>query len=728
VRSWSPNVLAAAVTLVVLTVAYGFTPAVSRAVDPHDAPLFQNFHERETFRGVHYRWSKGGHRRPERASTIVLAQVGQGAGVLELQVWTAEDQPPIPLTVAADGQALLTVPVHGRQTVSAPLPRHVLGGGDLMVNLGAPGWTRRKDPRVRGVALERVTWKPYGWTLPPTRQIGLLPALAIAVAVLLRRLGSSPRRAAYVASAVGAVLALAAAARPLEVAPYTHRLLFMLVLAHGALVLWAALLRSGTNPWWALPREVGAAELLLLLGIGYWTILLQHLALCAETGTLCPTETARAVGLAVIIGLLALVPISAPGRRLHLALSLVALGGLGEAIGAATAAFHRPGVDFVTLWTAAHDLSLGGSLYRVDAVLANHFGTVFKVPPFYGMLLLPLAKTDIHSALLLHRTLDMALYAGVAGLLGALGAKRLGSPLSLAAVCTVMGLMQPPFDTVAYGQIDVVLLLLLTMAFLALQRGWPLVAGLAVALATLLKLYPLLLLALLLARREWRAIAWTVTWLLLLTSLAVAVVGWPEHVTYATQVLPRIGGGTGWIENQTINGFLCRLLTGSLAPEPVRERVVDLLTYLSLGLALAVGMALAARPSHRSSRYALQFGLFPLLMVLAVPAAWMHYETIVILPLVALVWNAAAERFSPPEAFVGALGFGLVAYGNQWSFFDGTSGPGLPLLALSHKLYGLLILFGLTSARILRSPQGIQLTGGSHRSMIAAEEGVPAAR
>jgi hypothetical protein len=213
-------------------------------------------------------------------------------------------------------------------------------------------------------------------------------------------------------------------------------------------------------------------------------------------------------------------------------------------------------------------------------------------------------------------------------------------------------------------------------------------------------------LALLLARREWRAIAWTGALLVLLNGVAMAVVGWPDHLTYATGVLPHIGGGTGWVENQTVNGFLCRLLTGTVLPRPVHESTIDLLTYASLALTLTVATLLAARTTDRPDVSALQFGLFPLLMVLAVPAAWIHYETIVIFPLLALVWSAALEPFSPGEAFTGALGFGLVAYGNQWSFFDGTWSPGLPLLALSREWFGLLLLFGLTVGRIRRSPAG----------------------
>ena len=69
---------AALVTLVTLVLAYGFAPGVERAVGEQDAVLFRNFHEMETLGGTPYRWSKGGNRRDERASVIVVPQVGYG--------------------------------------------------------------------------------------------------------------------------------------------------------------------------------------------------------------------------------------------------------------------------------------------------------------------------------------------------------------------------------------------------------------------------------------------------------------------------------------------------------------------------------------------------------------------------------------------------------------------------------------------------------------------------
>ncbi|PYQ06429.1 MAG: hypothetical protein DMF82_06325, partial [Acidobacteria bacterium] len=277
----SSPIVAALVTLAVLLLAYGFTPGVERAVGQQDALLFRNFHEMETIGGTPYRWSKGGNRRDERASVIVVPQVGRGDGAVELQVRAPEDRPPIPLTLTAGGKTLAVVDVQGRQTLSVPVPRSAVADGDVRLALTSPAWTRAdgKDPRARGVAVERIAWRPSGWTLPPTRQLWILPAFAAALALLVRRLPGSPRAARIASASAGGLVALAAAWRPLEVAPFTHRLLFGVVLAHAALLLWSSLAHEAGSPWWRPPAQVTPSALLLLMAIGYWSLAAAHGAL-----------------------------------------------------------------------------------------------------------------------------------------------------------------------------------------------------------------------------------------------------------------------------------------------------------------------------------------------------------------------------------------------------------------------------------------------------------------
>ena len=59
-----------------------------------------------------------------------------------------------------------------------------------------------------------------------------------------------------------------------------------------------------------------------------------------------------------------------------------------------------------------------------------------------------------------------------------------------------------------------------------------------------------------------------------------------------------------------------------------------------------------------------------------------------------------------------SLAFGLIAYGNQWTFYDGSPRPGLTALWLSRELYGLVLLW----VAALRAAQRLVFTSVHARS------------
>ncbi len=120
--------------------------------------------------------------------------------------------------------------------------------------------------------------------------------------------------------------------------------------------------------------------------------------------------------------------------------------------------------------------------------------------------------------------------------------------------------------------------------------------------------------------------------------------------------------------------------------------------------------ALSLRPSaRRSPAYALQYGLFLLIMVLCVPAAWMHYETLLVVLFAALLLHLREQQVPIGYAITLALSFALISYGNQWAFFSGRVMGVLTGIGISYKLYGMLLLGGLAGAALLiPSPQSVE--------------------
>lgn len=685
------HIVAAAVaiaTLAVLLVAYRAAPSFAQSAGDLDSLVFHRFQGLETDGEASYRWSKA-------SSTIVLPQVGNARSELRLDVWYPSGDTALPLTLYSAGRPLTTVPVSGRRAINLLLAD--TASGDVRIELASPTWRPAGDARDLGVAVERVAWRPLEPPRPPLAQLIVLPALAAALFWLVLGAGGG-RGPAVVAGLLAVPLAALAALRPLEVAPFTPRLLLLVLLAHIALFLWSALGPQGRR--WRLPSRVDAVDALLLLGIGYWMLLIFQWVLYWDTGAgVRPRPGTHIVGTATLVAVaaLALVPRLSSLVRRRGALASLAAGGLANGVYATWFAFRRHGPDFFIWWRAAYDFHLGRPLYRLDDLAANAYGHVFKQPPFFGMLFLPLATGDDLLHLLIFRIVSVALYVLCGWLFWRLLRPRLGGWVAAAATAIVLGLMQPAFDTLAYGQTDIVLLLLLLLALYGLRDGRHWLIGLCLALGGMAKVYPLLAGGMLLARRDWRSIGWLALWLVVLNGAAVPVMGWQNHLTYLFEVLPAIRGTTTWLENQSVNGFASRLLTHSMRTEPISSASLETIKYLAFGLGAALAIGLAALPlPRRGAGFALQFGGFATLMLLVAPAAWMHYATITALPMLALIWSSADAPLSRGRAAVFAASFALIGYGNQYTFFDGARRPGLPELALSFKFYGLVLLWCLT--------------------------------
>jgi hypothetical protein len=363
-------------------------------------------------------------------------------------------------------------------------------------------------------------------------------------------------------------------------------------------------------------------------------------------------------------------------------------------------AFQRQGPDFWILFKGARDWARGGSLYDLDAIIENHFGHVFKVPPFYGMLFLPFVFQDGEQVLFFHRIINVILLSTTALVWFRMWNVRLFS-IAAAGVLILLN-FRPMTDTIAFGQIDLALLLALTLALWALRNQHDLLAGALVALGTLFKVYPLLLLAFFVVKRRWWALAGFALGMLVLNGLSISVIGWEMHRVYLLEVLPRIGGTTGWVENQTISGFLARLVASPIDSTIFHNRPIELLGLLLGGAVGLLACLLALRPVRSTDTgFALQYGAFALVMVLTVPAAWMHYETLLFLPFAALLLHAQEHQIGLTRAALLAISFALAGYGNQWSYFNGTVLGELTVLGVSYKFYGMLLLGGVLVATLL---------------------------
>ncbi|GIV98173.1 MAG: hypothetical protein KatS3mg057_2830 [Herpetosiphonaceae bacterium] len=215
--------------------------------------------------------------------------------------------------------------------------------------------------------------------------------------------------------------------------------------------------------------------------------------------------------------------------------------------------------------------------------------------------------------------------------------------------------------------------------------------GAFLALPTAIKIYPAYLLIHGAALRRWRSLAAFAGASAALLILSIVVLGLDIHRMYFFEVFSTIGGGTSWVENQTINGFLNRLVTpGFVIFQPDTPGFIRICAYLAGGLVSLITFMRVQKMQPDAG-----FGLWIVALLLVLPAAWIHYQAILLIPLYQLLVRIERSpgALSWRVLLLYCLAWALLASGNQWTFFDKTLHGPIWALFLSYKFYGLLLLW-----------------------------------
>ena len=296
------------------------------------------------------------------------------------------------------------------------------------------------------------------------------------------------------------------------------------------------------------------------------------------------------------------------------------------------------GYDFSAYWSAAGRLLTALSPYAPEQ-LAGPYGPqqqfLYLYPPPLAAAVTPLAAifADYRVAAWMWAGLGFAILVGC--VLALWRAEALGERYPLLAgrgrwLLVAGALAFPPaVGELVMGNVHLVLLGLLTIAWLGIRRGttrgeW--VAGLAVGAAAVIKVFPgLLLLWFLLTRRSRGAIG--------------VVIG---AVVVAVAALP-ITGTQPWLDYPAVllNLAAPTDTTDTLAPTVWLAASVGFpaarIVVTTACLLLLVGVSIAARrdlPSSREPTVARSFGAAVLLSLLIAPAMYHHYLAIAVLPFV----------------------------------------------------------------------------------------------
>jgi hypothetical protein len=266
------------------------------------------------------------------------------------------------------------------------------------------------------------------------------------------------------------------------------------------------------------------------------------------------------------------------------------------------------------------------------------------------------------------------------------------------------------------GQLNLVILFFLTLAWVADRADRTFLAGCLLGAAAALKIFPAFLFVYFVARRRWEAILGGVLTLLALTGLTVAVLGFHAYRAYIAEAIPRVAMFRGSWRNASLVGFWTRLFEPAVVGETIGPRLrsgglagAAIVASCLLITASIIRATLEARDREDRDR---AFSLAVIGMLLISPVTWDHSLLLLLLPI-ATMWVSLPESPVFRRVFALLLVAVWIVPFPALSFFLGRGDPAhdLPatplqsLTVLSYPFYALLGLFCLGVRLARRRPR-----------------------
>jgi hypothetical protein len=384
--------------------------------------------------------------------------------------------------------------------------------------------------------------------------------------------------------------------------------------------------------------------------------------------------------------------------------------------------------DFFQEWASARNYQSGLPVYSDQReTLPKYTGyQAAKVevtipwnahPPASILLALPFASLDYRDAHLAWNLAMLPLLAASFFLI----IRSLALPFSGWSVLPTIALAICCFPLISqfiYGQLNPVLILLITAAWSLDRHNRSGLAGIALGAAAALKLFPAFLFLYFLARRKWAALVPGCLSFVVLNGFALALFGADAFGTYVTTVLPTLQNYQSSWNNFSLTGFWLKLFD----PQE-HERVVPALRSSTAAhvaiyftqAAVVVMTAWACWKSTKSGKTDEAFAVCLVGMLLVSPITWNHYFLLLAMPL-ALLWRdlcgiarwcywAIVVLIWVPVGWIYLIGIGKEA-ARKWDTSKHDLAAATPwqnLLVLSLPTYCLLALFILCLTRCFSS-------------------------
>jgi glycosyl transferase family 87 len=302
--------------------------------------------------------------------------------------------------------------------------------------------------------------------------------------------------------------------------------------------------------------------------------------------------------------------------------------------------------DFSVYYTSALIMREGGNPYTADIAPAARRLDLDVGPlvrddsvPFFLLCFEPLTKLSPGRAYSVWIGISgAALVAAMILLLHGLGGRAL-------LLAPLMLLYQPVADHFAYARTEILILLMFVLMMRWLERGHDAAAGLILALAGALRIFPLLMGGYLLLTRRWRALWYLAIGLAVLGVVTVAALGPVRCISFVEgAVFSSQYQFAAMFLDIALSAFVSRLFWYPLGPN--LAHTANLVRVAAIAVAELGVLGLTVQATLQSRDKARAFPLWVVSSVLLSPIAWVHYMVLLLIVFAQIAATAKARRCS----------------------------------------------------------------------------------
>lgn len=261
----------------------------------------------------------------------------------------------------------------------------------------------------------------------------------------------------------------------------------------------------------------------------------------------------------------------------------------------------------------------------------------FVYPPFFAVLLKPFAYFSYETAYRLWSALTVLLTFASVGICLRLGGRKLSAEL---AVIVAVGLFSysPFFFELVVGQVASLLLFLCALGawLLVRERDWG--SAFCFAVATMIKMTPILAVPLLAMHRKWKWLAAYGCWMIVLLGFSVWQTGWAAHEEFWHGVMPSVACGITYVSNISAVAYVQDLFLGYVPMDGYQSTLPRLACTASKAVSFVVlGLAMIGFYRYRGEEKLVLHLVLLLFLSLAIsPITWIHHYVIALLPFLYL--------------------------------------------------------------------------------------------